>query len=531
MASAFLALLIAPAAMASPSNFLAQRPKTCQVGKVMAKVLNYPTQTFGNERADARAVVADGLLDNQVDPSVSMIPFYGRTYGSNETFIDNSEKHCTEQSNDYTEADFKEAWGYLGCELRRLLKNPVVASQFEASIMGLEPIVQDAGNPPASYPNPWIGATPEDFVQFFEEYFWFLPEPNGTKTGLVYIIKENFFERKNPAAIHFLNTFKSMTAPADKYTTEIFDWTYQWVTARGLLMDSAYSKRVIGNWVAFNDAPAQTGNTNVDMSAYQHFDPSDNEGDAPGYGYNSFNQFFSRQFKNLSLSRPVSQPDADMLVTAPGDVEINFIYAKLTADTKIPVKDINAFNINELLAGSSYASRFVGGTAVSCVLMPYAYHNFHAPVDGQLIEAVDVPGTLFGIPDGTAWFGSGNTGTSTTNFNIFGGFHRAYMLYDTGKYGLVAQISVGLADVSTICGSVGSHVGWVAPGSCCCEGSTEPGCDSKPTCQQIQRGEHVGYFAYGGSLNILLFEGGAFSSMNVLMGNRIGGLSEPAIKA
>jgi len=110
---------------------------------------------------------------------------------------------------------------------------------------GLEPIVQDAGNPPASYPNPWIGATPEDFVQFFEEYFWFLPEPNGTKTGLVYIIKENFFERKNPAAIHFLNTFKSMTAPADKYTTEIFDWTYQWVTARGLLMDSAYSKRVI----------------------------------------------------------------------------------------------------------------------------------------------------------------------------------------------------------------------------------------------------------------------------------------------
>lgn len=160
------------------------------------------------------------------------------------------------------------------------------------------------------------------------------------------------------------------------------------------------------------------------------------------------------------------------------------------------------------MAGSIYASRFVGGTAVSCVLMPYAYHNFHAPVDCQLIEAVDVPGTLFGIPDGRVWFGSGDTGTSTTNFNIFGGFHRAYMLYDTGKYGLVAQISVGLADISTA-----------------------PGCDSKPTCQQIQRGEHVGYFAYGGSLNILLFEAGALSSINVPMGNRIGGLSEPALKA
>merc|ERR1711988_744928 len=84
----------------------------------MAKVLNYPIQTFGNERASARAAIADELMDNQVAPSVSNIPFYGRTYGNNETFIDNSEKHCTEQSNDYTEADFTEAWGYLGCELR-----------------------------------------------------------------------------------------------------------------------------------------------------------------------------------------------------------------------------------------------------------------------------------------------------------------------------------------------------------------------------------------------------------------------------
>jgi len=230
------------------------------------------------------------------------------------------------------------------------------------------------------------------------------------------------------------------------------------------------------------------------------------------------------------LSRPVSQPGASMVVTAPGDVEINFIYAKLRAETKIPVKGIHTMNINELLAGSTYASRFVGGTAVSCVLMPDAYHNFHAPVDGELIEAMDVPGVLFGIPDGKAWFGSGNTGTSTSNFNIFGGFHRAYFLYDTGKYGLVAQIPVGLADVSTICGSVGSHVGWVEPGSCCCERSTAQECDSKPRCEKIQKGGHVGYFAYGGSLNILLFEAGAFSSMNVLMGNRIGALGTPSIK-
>jgi len=155
--------------------------------------------------------------------------------------------------------------------------------------------------------------------------------------------------------------------------------------------------------------------------------------------------------------------------------------------------------------------------------MPYAYHRFHSPVGGELIEARDVPGKLFGIPDGSPWFGSGNTGSPTSNFDIFGGFHRAYYIYDTGKYGLVAQIAVGLADVSTICASVGSHVGWVAPDSCCCKGR----CDgTKPECQRIEKGEQVGYFAYGGSLNILLFEANVFNSMNVLMGNRIGSMDE-----
>lgn len=515
MASNLFVVLVAPVVLASsPARFLGQHENTAcpHVGKVMSEVLSYSTQTLG------------GTLTGNL-PNVLKIPEIDQIYGNNQKSIHAPAQHCKDQSNNYTKADFDEAWAFLECRLRRFLNNPLVASAFQTAVQGLELLVENAGNPPVSYPNPWIGATPEDFITFFREYFFFLPEPNGNNTGLVYILKENYFERNNPAAIHFLNTFKSMTSPAENYTTEIFDWTYQWVTGRGMLMDSAHSKNVIRSWVVFNNEDAQTKNTAVNMSAYKYFNESDNVGDSAGYGYKSFNQFFSRQFKNQNASRPISQSNADMVVTAPGDVEINFIYSKLRADTQIPIKGIHTMNVDEMLASSSYASKFVGGTAVSCVLMPYAYHNFHAPVDGALIEAVDVPGTLFGIPDGTAWFGGGNTGSPTTNFNIFGGFHRAYFLYNTTKYGLVAQIAVGLADVSTICGSVGSHVGWVDPGTCCCEGV----CDDKPPCEKIPKGEHVGYFAYGGSLNILLFQAGAFTSMNVLMGNRIGSLSEPQI--
>ena len=40
----------------------------------------------------------------------------------------------------------------------------------------------------------------------------------------------------------------------------------------------------------------------------------------------------------------------------------------------------------------------------------------------------------------------------------------------------------------------------------------------------MKKGDAVGYFQYGGSLNILLFETGVMSAMQVLMGQRIGKL-------
>jgi phosphatidylserine decarboxylase len=419
------------------------------------------------------------------------------TYGSNQVALDSSHHHCYVQYNNYTKSDFVQAIDYLSCELEAILANPVVSSAFTAAIQGLSKIVENADNPPKLENNKWIGATTHDFVAFFKASFWFLPKPNN---GLKYILEENYFERNNPAAIYFLNNLKSQTPPATEPTTEVFDWTYRWVTLRGMFMDSNSSLDYLGDWTDY--IRNTSSNTNAPPSAYAFPDHQTE--------YKSFNQFFSRSFVNVSASRPISQPQADEVVTAPGDVEINMIIAKLQNDTKIPVKGIHKMNVQELLNGSEHASRFIGGTAISCVLMPYAYHRFHSPVTGDLVEAVDVPGYLFGIPGGKVWFGSGNTGTGTANFNIFGGFHRSYYIYDT-PYGYVAQIAVGLADVSSMCPSVNSDH-WIAPGSN----------DRIP----MKKGDPVGYFAYGGSLNILLFEPGVMSSMNVLMGERLGAMQK-----
>ena len=430
-------------------------------------------------------------------------------YGSGQEAIEQDKRHCAKKYNNYTLEDFNAAWDYLGCELNRLFSNPSVAAAFDRAIQGLEPIVKNADNPPAAFPNPWIGASPADFVEFMHSYFLMLPEPTGKDNGLSYILKMNFLQRRNDAAIDLFNKFKSQTPPATAATTEFFDWTYKWVTLRGMYMDSEASLGSVARWVEYVNDPAQADNVRANMSAYEGYVPDD----PPGYGYKSFNQYFSRIFKDYNKSRPISQPEDAMVVTAPGDVEVNFIINYLTNQTRLPVKGSD-FNVKELLNGSALASRFIGGTAVSNVLEPYAYHNFHAPVDGRLVEAVDVPGFFFGIPDGMRWFGSDNTGSSNTDFGVFSGFHRLVLIYDTGPYGLVAQVAVGLADVNSICPTVNAEMPSVPPGSC-----------SGASCPEVKKGHRMGFFLYGGSLNILLFEPGVYDSNDLLMGNRIGSMS------
>ncbi|MFC5148841.1 phosphatidylserine decarboxylase [Streptomyces aureoversilis] len=47
----------------------------------------------------------------------------------------------------------------------------------------------------------------------------------------------------------------------------------------------------------------------------------------------------------------------------------------------------------------------------------------------------------------------------------------------------------------------------------------------------VEKGEQVGNFKYGGSLNILLFQKGRFPAVQLLQGQRIGVLEDPGSSA
>jgi phosphatidylserine decarboxylase len=145
--------------------------------------------------------------------------------------------------------------------------------------------------------------------------------------------------------------------------------------------------------------------------------------------------------------------------------------------------------------------------------MPTVYHRFHSPVSGTVIEAnADVQGAYFGIKDFPELIDKGNVGYGY-DYSVFEDFRRGYLIIETQDYGKVAMIPVGLNTIASVLFNEKFN------------SITSP--------QPITKGEEVGYFQYGGSLNILLFEPGVFPSVRIPQGQIIGTMNkkdQPTIK-
>ncbi len=396
-------------------------------------------------------------------------------------------KKKNQQNTDFPMPPLTEDMKLLILELKEIASNPEVEKTFNEAIANVIPVIPNGTNKP----NPWSGKTINYFVNYFEGWFTYLPTPVKVVTpngGLGRIMPFTYFYLENPKGFAFLNTFESRKNSSSPYSKEIFNWTVKFIKARGKFMDSPESKLGIKEWL--NDPDTKIEDFIV-----------------PEGGYQSFNQFFTRELKISANPRPIDSPDDDSVVVASGDTEVNFIESDLTLSTPLKVKT-RYINVRQLLNDSKYANYFLGGTAVSCVLMPNSYHRYHAPVTGKIVESQEVPGIYNGITDGEDWFNKGNIGESTTDFSIFEDFHRAYFIMETTNYGYVALIPVGLNTISAIHPSVINHKSSMVP----------PGSSSV----QIKKGDELGYFAYGGSLNIMLYQKGVFNSISMFMGQRLG---------
>ncbi|MBB5936367.1 phosphatidylserine decarboxylase [Streptomyces zagrosensis] len=315
----------------------------------------------------------------------------------------------------------------------------------------------------------------------------------GVNNGLDYIEKFSWINYENDYGMVFVTCGPGLKMTAD------------FTNLQGMQMDAPESKILIERWIE-DLGPKRMADYKIEK-------------------WKNFNEFFIREI--VPGKRPIDAKDDDSVVTAPADCVINMIVDELTDTTPIPVKTVT-MNVRQLLNDSEYADRFVytedahgqkkraGGTAVSCILMPDTYHRYHAPVTGEVVEARDdIGGVYYGMRDFPELLNKGNVGYGY-DYEMFDHFRRGYVIIKT-KYldamgkpdgeGYVGLVPVGLNSIASV-NFLKKFKG--------------PIINPVP----VKKGEEIGNFKYGGSLNILLFEHGRFPALQLLQGQRIGVLQQ-----
>ncbi len=388
----------------------------------------------------------------------------------------------------------------------------------------LQSVNRGLQNPPVGYNgNPWKGHADasglvRQMMHSFGKWCEFLPEIIGSHdNGLYYIQYFSWFYYRNPAGIDFVQGRDPNNTGVALKTGLKF--TRDFSNQRGRFMDSPASTGKVKEWVE---------DPRIEITDY--YPAADGT-----YAFKSWNEFFARQIKidkqtqtvpSRPATMPLSQyPERDYIVVSPTDCIMNplvqvlrregvqvrqYVDNPLQEDMVLDVKHI-PIGLMELLgnAPETYKKKFVGGTGLSCVLMPNTYHHFHSPVNGVVKYADIVKTGTYGYEDFVNWVPlDGIVGRPGTDFSQFQQFQRGVVIIevtykDLNKKpltGYVASIPVGLDTI----------------GSVVLDKDIQPG-------KKLKRGyTRLGNFYYGGSLNILLFSKGlAKGVVQTRMGNQI----------
>ncbi|MDM5177852.1 phosphatidylserine decarboxylase family protein [Massilia sp. DJPM01] len=262
-------------------------------------------------------------------------------------------------------------------------------------------------------------------------------------------------------------------------------------------------KRVLNEWARFlgsadsryilNDDPCTGWLGTAAMAAMpdfaEHFvcDPS-----APYYGFTSWDDFFTRQFREGQ--RPVAAPDDDSVISNACESAPYRLACGVRQIDRFWIK-AQPYSLTHMLDGDSRVAQFDGGTVYQAFLDALSYHRWHSPVNGRIVKAVVVNGTYYSE---TPAEGEDDSGPNDSQAYITEVATRALVFIeaDNPAIGLMCFMAVGMAEVST------------------CQITVYEG-------QQVRKGQQLGMFHFGGSTHCLIFRPGVELDFN-LDGNRPG---------
>ncbi|KAB8072630.1 putative phosphatidylserine decarboxylase Psd2 [Aspergillus leporis] len=203
--------------------------------------------------------------------------------------------------------------------------------------------------------------------------------------------------------------------------------------------------------------------------------------------FKNFNEFFYRELK--PGARPCSAPDEPRIVVSPADCR-SVVFDHIDEATSIWVKG-REFCIERLL-GDAYPEdvhRYKNGSLGVFRLAPQDYHRFHIPVDGVMGTPKTIEGEYYTV----------NPMAIRSALDVYGENVRVLVPIDSVAHGRVMVVCVGAM-------MVGSTV------------------ITRQAGEKVTRAEELGYFKFGGSTLLLLFEEGVVNFDNDLVDNSRGAL-------
>jgi phosphatidylserine decarboxylase len=185
------------------------------------------------------------------------------------------------------------------------------------------------------------------------------------------------------------------------------------------------------------------------------------------FDYKTFNEFFYRALK--PEARPIAAGDDVAVFPADGR---HLAFPNVDTVEGFYVKGMK-FTLPELFGSAEAARPFEGGAMLISRLCPTDYHRFHFPVGGTPSEATLINGWLYSV----------SPVALRRNIRYLVENKRMLTTVESGRFGEVAIFEVGATNVGSI------------------RQSFVPG-------RLVAKGEEKGFFAFGGSCVITIFQKG-----------------------
>jgi phosphatidylserine decarboxylase len=273
--------------------------------------------------------------------------------------------------------------------------------------------------------------------------------------------------------VQFYNRYTGEVETEAIYGENWLRWAYEKPVGRSLT-ETLIKRSLFSKWYGWRMSQPQSRKRVLPFIEKYHINCAEMAGD-PGF-FPTFNAFFARKLKRDA--RPIA-PGSDVVVF-PADGR-HFAIPDLAENDGIFVKGVS-FDLASLLRDDSLAQKFARGSMLISRLCPVDYHRFHFPCEGTPSAPKLINGPLYSV--------------SPVALR-----QRPTLLWENKRCLTRVQ--------SEVCGEV-----LLLEVGATCVGSIK---QTYRAGDPVEKGDEKGYFLFGGSCCITLFEPGRMTFASELV--------------